>query len=113
MTSSPSKRTCPLVASVRPRIVAPERGLAGARLADEPEHLAATDLEIDAVDRAHDSLLLAPQPPRDPLRHVEVRADVPHLDERAVAGGGAHVTASGLGSIRPANGEASYPEDGS
>ncbi len=38
---------------------ASERGLAAARLADQANHFALVDREIDAVDRAHGDLLLA------------------------------------------------------
>ena len=51
--SAPSKKICPSVGSISRMQRPPERRLAAARLADEPERLAAPDLQVDAVDRLH------------------------------------------------------------
>ena len=39
----------------------PGRGLAGARFADQPQHLALRDAQVDAVDRADDAARPAPE----------------------------------------------------
>ena len=62
--SWPSKSTLPPVARTSPSSVRPERRLAAARLADEPEHLALAQVERDVVDRAHDA---APRPADEPV----------------------------------------------
>ena len=51
------------VGTVHARQALDERGLAGAVVADEPEHLAAAELEVDAVERLHRAVRL-----RDPAR---------------------------------------------
>ena len=68
----------------------PERRLAAARLADEPERLAPPDLEVDAVD----GLDVAGRPPQQPVMNREVLADAAGLEEH-VARAGAEALAPG------------------
>ena len=83
----------------------PDRRLAAARFADEPQRLAARDLEADAVDRLDDG----DRPLQDPAADREVLDEIADLDERcrrarALVGGErrrrAHARAPTTGSSR-------------
>ena len=65
----------------QPQQQPPDRGLARARLANEPERLAATDLEAHAGHRLDDG----DRPVEEPAPDREVLDEVAHLDERRLA----------------------------
>ena len=77
----PSKRTCPSDDPTGRADQAQHRehrdALARARLADEPEHLAPADAEVDAVDRLHDAV--GREEPRPQAGDLQERPARPHL----------------------------------
>ena len=81
--STPSKRDRPGRRLDEAQQQPPDRGLAAARLADQAQGLAATDLEADAVDR----LDLADGALEDAAADREVLDEVAHLDERDAGAG--------------------------
>ena len=93
--SWPSKRISPALASSRRMISLRGRALAAARLADDPERLAAPHLEADAVDGLDRA---DPAPEDDPARDREVLDEVAHLARAARRARGC-AAASGRGSL--------------
>ena len=75
--SSPSKRIVPDGGVDEAQQQPPDRRLAAARLADEPERLAAPDVEAHVVD----GLDVGDRPLQDPALHREMLDQVAHLDE--------------------------------
>ena len=99
VTSSPSNVIVPDVGSIEPQHEPADRRLAAARLADQPERLAALDLEGDVVD----GLDLGDGPLQHAAAHREVLHQVAHLDEgggsaraATVVAGRAAITSVGL-----------------
>ena len=84
--SSPSNRDTALGRRDEPQKRAAQRRLAASGLADEPEDLAATDVERDVVDRAHASGLATEEPLAKAATEAVVRLQVPDRDEDVVGG---------------------------